>query len=284
MSQEIIIKRQNGCPDAIDLNIAARAPREGKVFSKTPKIGLVIGTYGALAYVQLQLEARQRLYPHIPMLVHDDGSPQSDELSRLCADYGADFESAAERSKHQHGDLLAIIGGFLWAKANGVDLLVKMSRRFVPLINWTEELARLAMESQYATYSSWTTTWNFGFRTECVGFAVKVWMDLALVDHMRRKYLSGSSLLVEQFVHDLARVAAGCNCIDALDFDNRVGERPYERNGYVVWDFIGDDRASPNGRFLWHNSAELSEYFRLSKKWGLRWEEEDFDLSAKDTL
>jgi hypothetical protein len=283
MRQKIVIRRHNGGCDGIDLDTAVQAPREGKMFTKAPKIGLVIGTYGAVSYVQLHLEARKRLYPDIPILVHDDGSPQSEELSQLCADYGADFESAAERSKHQHGDLLAIIGGFLWAKENGIDLLVKMSRRFIPQINWTEDLARLALESQYATYSSWTTTWNFGFRTECVGFAVQIWKDLGLLELMRLKYLSESHLLVEQFVHNLARLAAGCNCIEALDFDRRVGERPYERNGYAVWDFMGNDRASPNEKFLWHNSATLSDYLQLSKKWGLRWEEEDFDLTAKDS-
>jgi hypothetical protein len=132
MRQKIIIRRLNGSVNDIDLDTAVQAPREGKMFTKAPKIGLVIGTYGAVSYVQLHLEARKRLYPDIPILVHDDGSPQSEELSQLCADYGADFESAAERSKHQHGDLLALIGGFIWAEENNIDFLVKMSVSVTP--------------------------------------------------------------------------------------------------------------------------------------------------------
>jgi hypothetical protein len=36
----------------------------------TPKIALVVGTFAAVPYVHLHLEARRRLYPDIGMLVH----------------------------------------------------------------------------------------------------------------------------------------------------------------------------------------------------------------------
>ncbi len=53
---------------------------------QTPKarVGVVVGTFAALPYVHLQLEARRRRWPGVPMLVHDDASPQQADLSALC--------------------------------------------------------------------------------------------------------------------------------------------------------------------------------------------------------
>lgn len=266
---EILRDRRDGS-HGIDLRQHVRSSREKHVFTRPPRIGLVIGTYGSVPHIHLHLEAWRRFYPDIPVLVHDDGSPGSGELAGLCRDYGAAFESASVRSRHQHGDLLAIIGGMIWAREEGIDLLVKMSRRFLPLTDWTAELGRLVMESQYATYSSWTRSFNFGFRTECVGFAVKVWRELGLVDHMAGKFLSGSCLLVEQFVHDLARQAAVHNCQAARAFDAAAGGgRHPDRDGYAVWDFMGYDRCERNERFLWHNSSEPEEYRETALRWGL---------------
>ena len=56
----------------------ARGPRNRLNTSPSPEhppFALVIGTFASTAYIHLQLEARRRLYPEVPLLVHDDGSP-----------------------------------------------------------------------------------------------------------------------------------------------------------------------------------------------------------------
>src|SRR5579862_8402358 len=98
-----------------------------KIFSESPKVGLVISTFGAAPYVALALAVRKRLYPDIPVLVHDDGSPESDQLAELCKQHeGVEFQTNGVRLEHEMGDLSAIVGGLRWAKENGYELLAKM--------------------------------------------------------------------------------------------------------------------------------------------------------------
>jgi len=61
-----------------------------RLYSQYPEPGLVVGTFAAVPFVHLQLEAHRRLYPHVPILVHDDASPCGAQLRRLCTDCGAD--------------------------------------------------------------------------------------------------------------------------------------------------------------------------------------------------
>ena len=159
--------------------IAELCGGEARRFSEPPKVAVVVGTFAAVPYVHLHLEARRRFYPEVPLLVHDDGSPKSAELAALCRDYGADFERNTPRLPPCKGDLCAFAGGLAWAGENGAGLLVKMSRRFVPLGRWVDGLVVLAEESDYATYNAWTTSFNFGFRTECLALAVEEWSGMA---------------------------------------------------------------------------------------------------------
>lgn len=262
----------------LNLSKLIKPSTQTRLFTEPPVVGLVVGTFGSPAYVHLHLESRRRFYPHVPLLVHDDGSADSDTLAGLCRDYGALFETNAVRAGHQRGDLSALLGGLLWAQRREIPLLAKLSRRFIPLADWSAALASLAMDSQYATYSSWTHSWNFGFRTECVAMAVRTWHELGLVDQLLCKFLSGSHLLVEDFVHDLARRAAFHNVEAARAYDARVGPRPVASAGYAIWDFPGFDRVAPSPNFLWHNSTDAVGYFALSQQWGLPWGEEYFHV------
>ena len=251
------------------------APREA-LFSGPPRFGLVIGTFAALPYVHLQLEAWRRLYPQVAVLVHDDASPQAGRIAKLCEQYGAEFEQNAERCPPCKGDLTAFVGGLLWARARGLDVLLKLSRRFVPLTDWTASLADLALDAHYATYCAWTTTFNFGFRSECVGLAVAEWFRLNLVAELAARVLAPGEPFVEGFVHDLARRAAAFNCQRALAYDARTGPRPRERNGYAVWPWMGTDRRAKTERFLWHDAVTPAEYHALGIAWGLPYKPEEY--------
>jgi hypothetical protein len=246
------------------------------LFRRPPRFGVVIGTFAAVPYVHLQLEAWQRLYPHAKVLVHDDGSEHGRELATLCARYGADFERNTQRCSPFKGDLTAFVGGMLWSREHGLDVLLKLSRRFVPLTDWTESLAELALDSHYATYSAWTTTYNFGFRTECTGMAVEEWFRLNLVAEMAHRALSPGDPFVEAFVHNLARRAATFNCDRARKYDERVGHRPPERNGYAIWPWMGTDRRAKTDRFLWHDATTPAEYHSLGQAWGLPYPPHDY--------
>lgn len=251
--------------------------RERILYGK-PKIALVVGTFAAVPYVHLHLEARRRLYPDIPLLVHDDHSPKAGELAALCRSYDAEFVETATRFPPSKGDLSAIAYGLAWARERGVDVLVKMSRRFVPKIRWVDGLKELVEESDYATYSSWTTSFGFGFRTECLGLAVGEWFARGLVDDLTAAIYASETPFMEGFMHDLARRAAITASPAAQRYDAHVGARTPERDGYAVWPFIGTDRCTWSADYIWHDSEGegVHRYAELARLWKLPYQVVDF--------
>lgn len=249
--------------------------RAGPLYSAKPRLGLVVGTFAALPYIHLQLEARRRFYPAIPILVHDDCSARQKQLVKLCKKYGADFESNAERMPPFVGDLTAIAGGLLWAEEKGLDILLKVSRRWVFQADWAGDLRRLAVASRYATFSSYTTSYDFGFRTECFGMSVKAWANPPIFAELAEPIRNRRSVFVEGFVHNLARKIESYQSepADAWQSDHPM---PHARSGYALWDLMGTDRQSRSANYLWHDCDHPSDYHRVAHEWGLRYAESDF--------
>ena len=186
--------------------------RAGVCVGEPARIGMVIGTYAAVPYVHLQLESRRRSYPHVPVLVHDDGSHRKAELAAMCRAYGCDFESNCTRQPAQLGDLSCFVGGLLSAQSRQREILVKVSRRWIFLVDWTDSLLRLAYESQYATFCSYTTTFDMGFRSECVGMAVSLWSGPLFMDEAIGRLAVGDSVFMEGYMHEFARRFERLNC------------------------------------------------------------------------
>ena len=250
--------------------------RREAIFTPPVAVGLVVGTFAAVPYIHLHLEARRRLYPHIPLLVHDDASPKQHELRRLCEEYGCEFESNDTRQPLFIGDISCLLGGLLWGQSSQLDIVVKMSRRFVPLINWATRLQELALASQYPTYSHVTASFGLGFRTECVGMAVNEWIDNRVHEQLATIALAPGTPFVEGVVHNFARRLAEFRCERAKRWDHIVGPRPDDRNGYAPWDFMGTDRGERYPQFLWHHAAPPDGYFAQAQEWGLPYSHDDF--------
>lgn len=238
------------------------------IMPNPPKLGLVIGTYGALAYIRLQLEAHKRMCPHIPMLVHDDASPERRQLAEMCAGFGVEFESNSYHMPYRGlGDLTAFLGGLLWAHDKGVDLLVKFSRRFVPLLPWHQDLEALAIESEGATYSHSCISNGWGFRTECMAMHVQTWINFKLADDMKEKILKHDEQFVEGYMHGLANRAIAKtslkNCLYLDDYPGHVGL------GFIPWRFMGVGRNIPDPHALWHNRNPPADYLAQAQAWGI---------------
>ncbi|MGL4549728.1 MAG: hypothetical protein ACRC33_00965 [Gemmataceae bacterium] len=240
-----------------------------------PRVGLVVGTYAAVPYVHLQLEARRRFYPGVPLLVHDDGSHRAAELRELCRRYGCDFERNERRQPPCVGDLTAFVGGLAWAEARGLDLLVKVSRRWLFRVDWEPGLKALAAESGYATYCSYTTTFGFGFRTECVGLAVAAWSADEFVQDVTALIRDGVSVFVEGYLHEYARRFERRNG-PAAEAWRAAHPMPDDRGGYALWALMGTDRCAPSPSFLWHDSSGPEDYLAVSREWGLPYDLTDF--------
>lgn len=245
------------------------------LYSGNPRVGIVVGTFAAVPYVHLQLEARRRFYPDVPLLVHDDGSHRSDELDRLCRRYGCDFEHNEERHLPCVGDLTAFLGGLVWAKARQLDVLLKVSRRWVFLTDWTASLKSLAVQSQYATLCSYTTTFNFGFRTECLAMAVAVWTSPELLDDVSCVIRRGTNVFVEAYLHEFARGFERRNCAPA-DVWRQAHPMPEDRTGYALWTLMGTDRCERSPFFLWHDWCQPEDYYAVARAWELPYSLDDF--------
>jgi hypothetical protein len=259
-----------------DIQISHVARRADAILEAPLTIGLVVGTFAAVPYVHLQLEARRRFYPQVPLLIHDDSSPMHNELRRLCDKYGCEFERNETRQPACIGDISCLLGGLLWAKHNGFDIVVKMSRRFLPLMDWTLGLKELALASQYPTYCNATSTFSFGFRSECVGMAVAQWIEDRAHEQLAMIAMADESPFVEAVVHNIARRLAQFRCRQAMRWDEAYGPRPADRDGFAPWDFMGTDRCKRYPQFLWHDSARPDDYFALAKEWGLPYDRGDF--------
>jgi hypothetical protein len=259
-----------------DLRVSEIVRRSETIFTPPVAIGLVIGTFAAVPYIHLQLEARRRLYPHVPLLVHDDGSPKRDDLQRLCAEYGCEFECNDSRRPCNVGDVSCLLGGLLWAQRNGFDIIVKMSRRFIPLRDWTTELQELALASQYPTYSSFCKTYGLGFRSECVGMAVNEWVANRAHEHLAALAMAPERPFVEGALHQIAKRMADFRCRRAMQWDEIHGLRPDDRAGYAPWEFMGTDRHERYPQFLWHDWARADDYSQQAQQWDLPYTMEDF--------
>jgi hypothetical protein len=134
------------------------------------KIGQVISTFGSVPYIHMQLESRKRFGNNVQCLVHDDSSSLTNELKSLCDLYGVQFYSTPTRFGHQAGDAHAIYYGLLWAIRNDFDVLVKTSRRFIPVEFWVDNLASLADKNSSPSFTEVDTihllTYNIGMRVE----------------------------------------------------------------------------------------------------------------------
>lgn len=243
-----------------------------KIYTAEPKIGLVIGTFAAIPYIHLQLEARKRYYPHVPVLVHDDCSPLGPHLKMLCKEYDADFIALPFRTRHCVGDMSCYVRGADWAKERGLDTLVKFSRRFIPLFDWTEELKRLALETQMPTYSQRCRHFNFGFRTECIAFHLPSWAEA--LEGVRAQVEANSTTFVEGFIHNFARGLQRCEHAAKWEAEN---PRSGDWNAYAVWNIMADKRVTRQAKVIWHDSDEAVDYARVAHIFGLPYPEDAFN-------
>jgi hypothetical protein len=230
------------------------------IYGAFPSVGLVVSTYGSPAYVALHLESRKLYCPDVPVLVVDDCSDDTAALVDVCSRYGVAFVSNPKRLRHLDGDLAALVHGLQWGRCWGIDLLVKMSRRFLPVGRWVDDLAALAVSSQYPTITSRCDTYKFQFRSECYGVHVGSWFPF--IEELRK----GSGGYVEEYLSRLCRRVPLCR------------SAVHQGAGYQAWDYLGTDRHKHPPEWLWHNSCSPHTYWQMSRQWGLGYGLNDFTL------
>ena len=259
----------NGDTDSVSVSTDTVNKAES-IYSNDFKLGVIISTHASTPYIHLGLESWRRNYPSVKVLVHDDCSDESSQLRILCHRYGADFESNNIQRGHTVGDLTAFYGGLMWAKRKEIDVLVKFSRRFIPLYDWTPEFRDLANESQAHTFSNICTNLNWGFRTECVAMHVPTWENsLSKIAAESDK----SNVFCEGFIHNIAKELPVCERYSTYLNKNR---KPDWCAGHVDWKLLGNNRVKKVDGLLWHHSCHPSEYTEQSKAYELPYVLKDF--------
>jgi hypothetical protein len=246
-------------------------------------VGLVIGTYGAVPYIHLQLESLRRFHPGTPCLVVDDFSPQREQLAGLCREYGAEFCTNSKRLGHVAGDMNAFCKGHAWANERKLEYLVKFSRRWIPVVPWIDEFVRVARATGAPTLNNRCEFHGFGFRSECVGMHVPTWRKAnalaPIQENIRRAQQilpSGVTadqqhvFLVEGIVHEAAHQASKRGGEIWKKF---IAERPPRRGceHYAEWPLMGHSRRHPQPGVLWHEWARPEGYHSQLKAWGIHY-------------
>jgi hypothetical protein len=243
-------------------------PQE-KIFTQPPRLGLVISTFGSVPYVALGLAVRQKLYPTLPVLVHDDASDQRDELARLCEQHGVDFQTNSARLGHEMGDVASLVGGLRWAADKGIELLARMTRRFIPLRDWTGHLAEVALATQFGTYGRECKTHRLPIRTECLAMYVRDWALPGIAGQMAEFAIRNrASIVVERKVYDWAGRVYELNCGAAREWE-RLHVQTTPRRMFCEWEFVEPERARPTPNYLWHDVNPPADYASLARQTGL---------------
>ncbi|HAB16872.1 MAG TPA: hypothetical protein PLX89_10845 [Verrucomicrobiota bacterium] len=236
-----------------------------------PTVGFVIGTFAAVPYIHLHLESRRRSYPEVPVLVCDDGSLRGQELADLCERYGAEFWTRPARLAPTLGDLAAVATGMEWAEKRRIEILVKFSRRFLPLGSWVESLGSLAYAAQDATYGGECRDFGFPLRTESVGYHVPSWIAAGGLTGIRCAVAAGQYQFVEDFLYDLA-VQVKTQCVSS----SRGDELSEASSAVRHWPMLGRGRLERRQEFLWHDLDTPVDYARIARLWDLPYGVEDF--------
>jgi len=259
-----------------------------------PKIGVAICTYGSVPYVHLGLECLKRHEPGVPVLIHDDSSPDQEKLRQLAAMYGADFVSTDYRKAPTVGDLSGFVEGLRWG-ADRLDIVIKLSRRFIIDKPWASDLGALFHNTQYGTACAPDSAWQWGMRSEATGLHVSSWINSGMMARMEEAVRSNVQphSLPEAFIHECAREVhkwlhpedesiSRWNERDHPDCDwtvrsEKTFNRPVNYDSYVWWvSVMGLARTQLIPNVYWHDSWSNREYGAFARSIGLNYTDDDF--------
>ncbi len=112
---------------------------------------IVIGSYDMPQFVELQLRSLPLLFPDSPILVSDDLSQKSAQIRDIAAKFDAYYHCSETHRGHFAGDCQDAVNGLAFAEAQGTDLLLKISQRFV----LCQPAARSVLENYFLDQQVW---------------------------------------------------------------------------------------------------------------------------------
>lgn len=234
-----------------------------------PKAGVVIGTYGLPNLVALQVKLIRKHNGNIPIMILDDCSdgtgvtPIADSnFGKICKisreDPNVSVWSNPERLGHAGGDMSAFFVGIQWAAVRKLDVLVKLSFRFVfdrpDWVNiWMKEFWPTGLAT--STRAAIEGGSSFPVRSEAMMMDVAKWNQPEILDHIRPRPLSKEEgkfgVATENVLWDTIR--------DRLDAK------------FHLTSLFGENRyfPEPNKGYLWHCCTSPAEYRAVFDREGI---------------
>jgi hypothetical protein len=249
--------------DSIDPNIDL-SPKYGDDI----KVGAVIGTYGCIPQIDLQLHWLKENGIE-DVLVHDDCSNEANGLKKLCDRYEVDFYTTPKNMFHKAcvgsiGDQDCFYEGLRWAKRNGIDVLVKFSRRLIACYRWIDDFKKLVKESDGVTFSSYCSKDPFPIRTECFGMNVNAWTNQYTMNHLKATIENEFPTFAEYWMDAMAKQIDDQNFSGKYDAWKKSHHAGQLHSGYVHWyDLLGTCRFNDANRHkdvLWHQFSKDEDY------------------------
>ena len=166
-----------------------------------------------------------------------------------------------------------------------LDILLKVSRRFIIAKPWTASLTELAVGTTHATYTGACAWFGFGFRSECVGMHVQAWLDCGACGTMAAD-LNLNKMpdpLPEAYYHNLARKIHSQTHNEADDLllrYERYYPSPTTCECFAPWPLMGIARTQRLPNVLWHDSHVREDYKALADEYGLSYTVDDFRPDA----
>lgn len=238
------------------------------------KILYAITTYDAYAYVDLSIHMHKKWGNDV--IVIDDGSC-SKKLHDVCIKYNVPLFGIVNNpaKKFDEGDVISTVQAIHYAYANGYTHVVKQSRRWICLENPTPSLNVLIDESGGVTFSNYTKTWGFGFRTQFCGYEVKTWINCLekIYNSFRRNENLG---LVEHYIHLIAE--SNEPQTEKYKKYKLIHNNEDKCKGFVGWNWMGNDKKNTPSYILWHNNNTPSDYYNKAKNQGLNYTLDDFKI------
>lgn len=95
------------------------------------KFAFTIGSYRLFDFVRLAAHQIRRLSPDSPILISDDTAPESHLIEKFANEYNCNYRGARQRRGHFAADFQSLVNALAFAEANGCDVAIKASQRFV---------------------------------------------------------------------------------------------------------------------------------------------------------
>lgn len=215
------------------------------------RAGVVLSHYGMPKIIDLQIRLIRATCGDVPLLVHDDHSPNADELKAICASHNVPVvQHGSSQLGHASGCVASVYQGLKWAKERELTVLCKLSQRFlVTRDNWLQKGASDLLKSGRSTLSDACIEGKTALpiRSEAMLLLVEKWTQEHILKHLRPRRLYPYS--AEAWYSKALQKIGG---------------------GFATWSLLGGpSRVRKVDGVLWHCANSAADYHKLAAEYGV---------------